>query len=183
MTHQFWRWLIFGLQSSPGYKKFKVRWLVAYTLIGWGLAFLIEMSPSQTSRVILLPLTGLLVGVCFSWVGNALTLLRSSEIEKLASFHEDGLRAYVYSFQLTVLVILTTAVAWAAAGLGVFDLECVSPRTAMAIETGLYFFAVLSLREAWQVVIASNTLLLTRSFIHEMAPPAPAGEDTPEKPD
>ena len=168
MKNEFWRWLILGLESSAGYRKFKALWLVAYALIGWGLATVIEMSPSETSRVILLPLTGLLVGVCFSWIGNALTLLRSSEIEKLASFHEDGLRAYVYSFQLTVLVILTTAVLWAVAGLGVLDLECVFPRATVLIETALYFFAVLSLREAWHVVIASNTLLLTRSFIQKV---------------
>ena len=183
MTHQFWRWLILGLESSPGYRKFKVRWLAAYALVGWGLASVIEMSPSQASRVILLPLTGLLVGVCFSWIGNALTLLRSREIERLASFHKDGLRAYVYSFQLTVLVILTTAVAWAAAGLGVFDLGCVSSSTAMAIEIGLYSFAVLSLREAWHVVIASHTLLLNRSFIQDVVPPATAGDETPEEPE
>lgn len=172
MRWQFWKWLFCGLESAPGIQQFKIGWLMIHAATGVGLAFLIDEPLSEASRVILLPLTGLLVGISFAWIGNALTLLRSDEIAALSEHHVDGLRSYVYTFQTAVLVIMVTAGLWAGAGLKMFDLVDPSPATAIALESGLYFFAALATREAWQVVMGSQELLLTRSFIRQNAPPS-----------
>ena len=169
MTWQFWKWLCCGLDSGrPGYRQFKLGWMLLHAGMGVGLAAAIEVPLAEASRSILLPLTGLLVGVSFSWVGNALTLLRSSEIENLSEYRPDGLSSYVYIFQLAVLVMLVTVVLWALAGLGLFDLTCSFRREEFILESSLYFFAGLSLREAWHVVMGSHELLLARSRIRRL---------------
>ena len=112
------------------------------------------------------------IGLSLAWVGNIQALLQEKEIEKLAKHHPDGLQTYVYTFQLSILVILVTAVAWALAALGVYGArllrhDCVQ----FVIEAVLYFLASLALRECWEVVKGSQLLILTRAAIRSLDKP------------
>ena len=167
MKWQFWRWLVCGLEAKPGWRQFTLGWSLFHAAAGVGLAYLVPKPLSEVAFSILIPLAGILAGVSFSWIGNALTLLRSEEIETLASFHPDGLQTYIYTFQLTVLVILVTVTLWAISGLGLLDWQEEYPRLTFAAESTLFFFAGLSLREAWHVVMGSHELLLIRSRVRK----------------
>ena len=70
---------------------------------------------------ILLPLAGIFIGLTFAWGGNAVSLMQSEEINKIADYKEGGLQVYAFKFQSAILVLLITMVVWGLAGLEVFE--------------------------------------------------------------
>lgn len=163
MKWQFWRWLFLGLQDRPGYRQLVNWWLIVHIAIGTAVAQLVGVSVHEAAQTFLLPLAGIFIGLSFAWVGNAQALLQESEIEKIAEHHPDGIRTYVYTFQLAILVILVTLVAWGFAGLKVFDAAIFCNKYVQAsIEASLYFLASVTLRECWHVVIGSQLMILSR---------------------
>jgi len=163
MKWQFWRWLFFGLQDRPGYRQLVNWWLFLHICVGFAVAQFVGVSIHEAAQTFLLPLAGIFIGLSFAWVGNAQALLQESEIEKIAEHHPDGIRTYVYTFQLAILVILVTLVAWGFAGLKVFDTPMFCKKyVQLSIEATLYFLASLTLRECWHVVIGSQLMVLTR---------------------
>lgn len=163
MKWQFWKWLLCGLNDRPGFLQLIDWWLPLHVVIGLVLAKVVDVSLHDAAQTFLLPLAGIFIGLSFAWVGNAQALLQESEIEKIADYHPDGIRTYVYTFQLAILVILLTLVAWGLAGLKVFSLPIFSSACAKyCVEAGLYFMASLTLRECWHVVIGSQLLILSR---------------------
>ena len=163
MTWQFWRWLFLGLRDRPGCRLLLDWWLVVHVAAGILIAQLVGVSIHEAARTILLPLAGVFIGLSFAWAGNAQALLKESEIEKVAEHHPDGIQTYVYTFQLAILIILITLVAWGLAGLKVFDAEILSNSVVQtSIEALLYFLASITLRECWHVVMASQLMILSR---------------------
>ena len=176
MKWQFWRWLLLGLRDRPGYRLLLDRWLVVHIATGILMALLIGVSIHEAARTILLPLAGVFIGLSFAWAGNAQALLKESEIEKVAECHPDGIQTYVYTFQLAILIILITLVAWGLAGLKVFDAEILSNSVVQtSIEALLYFLASITLRECWHVVMASQLMILSR---HNVQNANKAGKET-----
>ena len=168
MKWEFWKWLFCGLNDRPGFLQLIDRWFPFHVVIGLVLAKFVDMSLHEAAQTFLLPLAGIFIGLSFAWVGNALALLQASEIEKIANYHPDGIRTYVYTFQLAILVILLTLVAWGLAGLKVFTLPVFSNSCIQyGIEAGLYVMASLTLRECWHVVIGSQLLILSRHQIRK----------------
>ena len=169
MKWEFWRWLTRGLNNRSGLYQLWDFWLVAHIMIGVGVAIAVEVPMHEAARVFLLPLVAIFVGLSFAWVGSAQALLQEPEIEALAEYHSDGICTYVYTFQLAILIILVTLVMWGLAGLRVFDnsLMC-REEVQISIESTLYFFASLTLRECWHVVIGSQELILIRHKIREI---------------
>ena len=169
MAWQFWRWLLRGLNSTPGYKRLITGWLLVHILIGVGTAIVVPVKVCEASRAILLPLTGMFIGLSFSWIGNAQALLQQDEIERIAEHHPDGIDTYVYTFQLAVLVILTTLVFWGLAGLSVFDSRAEDGTYLyFGVESGLYCLVSITLRECWHVVMGSQELLRMRRTVRSI---------------
>lgn len=168
MKWQFWKWLVCGLSDRPGYRQLVNWWLIMHLAIGIGVASVVEVSIADAAQTFLLPLAGIFIGLSFAWVGNAQALLQESEIEKIAKHHPDGIQTYVYTFQLAILVILVTLVAWGLAGLKIFELPLFENEyLELSVEASLYFFASLTLRECWHVVIGSQLLILTRHNVRQ----------------
>jgi len=161
----FWHWLfVSGPQKGSGVRKLLNIWSAVFLLAGILAAALIEKTLEDASRAVLLPLAGVLVGLSFAWSGNAQALLQTPEVELLASEHPGGLPDFVHTFQLAVLLILLTLVAWALAGLGVYEAYLgESPGPYFFCKTLLYFLVGLTLRECWQVILGTNQLLLRRA--------------------
>ena len=101
----------------------------------------------------------------FAWAGNALAILQTDELEKMADEHPDGVAGYIYTFQLAVLTLLTTLCLWGMVGLGVFDSFKYCEWPNMIIKFVIFFFASLSIRECWHVVLFTQLLLLARLAI------------------
>jgi hypothetical protein len=112
------------------------------------------------------------VGMSFAWVGTALSLIQTTEIESLAEQQSGGIEAYVYPFQTAILVLLTALVGWGIAGLGVFDRKCTlyCPSWGyQAVSASMYGLASLTIRECWHVVLGSQMLLLYQRAIKKAA--------------
>lgn len=166
MKWQFWTWLFWGLSDRAGYRQIVNWWLAVHFLAGMGVALLVNVPLHEAAQTFLLPLAGIFVGLSFAWAGNAQALLQESEIEEIAARHPDGLSSYVYTFQLAILIILLTLVAWGLAGLKVFDF-CTNRVISLFIEAFLYFLASLTLRECWHVVLGSQMLILSRHGVRK----------------
>ena len=168
MDWQFCKWLFRGLRSGPGYRQFISAWLIVQVAVSVGLAAAVEAPIHDAAQAVLLPLIGIFVGLSLAWVGNSQALLQASEIEKLAEYHPDGILTYVYTFQLAILVLLTTVVSWGLAALGVFGAPFMSHAVVQfGIETGLYLLTTLAVRECWDVVKSSQLLVLSRYVIRK----------------
>ena len=130
------------------------------------LASVLPIPLQSTANTLLFPLAGVLVGLSFSWGGNAVALLQTSEVEVLAENSEGGLQEYVYTFQSAVLCFLVTIVLWGLAGLGIFDLVWPVRNNChlyYLVSVVLFFFSSLAVREGWHVVLGSQQLLLVRN--------------------
>lgn len=157
---RFWAWFNRGTGGKPGYRRLINCWLFFHTAIGAILAKLIETPLDQAANTVLLPIAGLLIGLSFAWGGNAQALLQSSEIQQLAQNNPGGFEDYVYTFQTAILLILLTVILWAFAGLGLFSKLMGVWGT--GIKGALCFFASMTVRECWHVVMGAQWMLLAQ---------------------
>lgn len=165
----FWKWFIRGSGMKPGWKKCIDIWLLFHLFVGIVLAFAVPVSLSEAANTVLLPLVGILIGLTFSWAGNAQALLESDEIIKLSSFHEGGFADYVYNFQLAILIILSTTTLWGLAGLGIFQNFKCSNTFYINWLIKLFYFTITSMtiRECWHVVLGAQWMILFKKEIKE----------------
>ena len=164
----FWRWFFAGTVTRAGWHKFLDRWLLFHCAAALLLTYSVPLTIAEAGRAVLLPLVGVLVGLSFAWSGNAQALMQGEEFEQMAEKNLGGFEEYVYTYQMAILTILTTIVAWALAGLGVIDGPCLVPCPSWsyaAAKFALYFLCSLTIRECWQVILASQYILLARREI------------------
>jgi hypothetical protein len=163
----FWRWFI-GARRDAGWRKLLDRWLLLHLAVGVVAAALYRGPLADLARSVLLPLVGVLIGMAFAWVGTAQAILQSAEVDRLVDEHPGGAENYVYTFQLSILVILTTLVAWGLAATGLFDQPCPwsCPAWGYSVAVGtLFALASLTVRECWQVVVGAQMLLLIQRVL------------------
>lgn len=170
MKWKFWEWFFLGLEERSGLEELFINWwCIVHLIVGFVLAQSIDVSLDEAAQTILLPLAGIFVGLSFAWAGNAQALLQKKEIQKISLHLPDGIEAYIYIFQLAILVILVTLIAWGLAGLKIFSLQIFqAPCVQLLIETCLYFLASLTLRECWHVVLGSQVLILARHKVQDI---------------
>ena len=170
MNLSYWQWLIKGSGSKPGLLRFVDWWLPLHVCIGIFLSAKVPSNLEEAATSILLPITGVLIGLTFAWSGNAQALLSSPEIDALAEHRAGGLMEYVYSFQNAILLILITVILWGIAGLGLIDANIPKSLNEVSyfwIGTAYYAFTSLTIRECWHVVLFSQWLVLVRHEINK----------------
>lgn len=134
---------------------------------------LVRATPADVATRILVPVISILVALTFAWAGNAQAVLRTADFRRVARQHAGGIAEYVYSFQLCILVLLTTISAWSLVALG--SPIIVAAPEGYILTTLLYAALSLSIRSSWQVVVGANLVLLTSIHI---ADKKTEGEDT-----
>jgi hypothetical protein len=173
----FWEWFLFG--NAAGWKRFRDRWAFLHLVVGLVLAVSVPLPLNEAAKAVLLPLAGVLVGMSFAWVGNALAIAQSTEIDRLADHHPEGYESYVHPYQAAILIILASLVGWGLAGLGVFDepcpLGCSTDLQYYLCATLLYGLASMAMRECWHVVMGAQLLLLFQRGVRRL-PVAKNGE-------
>lgn len=166
----FWRWFFKGAGSGPGAKRLWDRWLTLHIGLGLTLSAVVPVSLGDLAQRALLPLMAIFIGLTFSWAGNAHSLMQSEEVARMAGRRAGGMAEYVYTFQLCILVMLSTIVFWVVptlnlpylipGGFGMLWFEKIS-------EIFLYSILSLALRTSWQAVLGANMLLLSRAKIRK----------------
>lgn len=166
----FWRWFFKGSGAGPGIRRFVDWWLVVHLFVGSLLACILPITLEKAGTSLLLPLAGIFIGLSFAWGGNAQALLQSPEITRLSKYRTGGYEEYLYTYQSAVLLILVSLCLWAIAGLGIFDKIWPASTTSVGykiVDGVLFFFASMTLRECWHVVLGAQSMLLTRFKIQE----------------
>lgn len=163
---EFWLWFLRGSGGRPGFRRLVNRWLWLHLLVGVVLASAVDLSIDQVAEKALMPLLAILVGLTFSWAGNAHALLQSSEIIELAKNRAGGLAEYIFTFQLCILVILVTIGCWVLPSLklpyfmrGVIAQQ----RFDWVAAVGMYALLSLAVRTSWHAVLGANMLLLSKA--------------------
>jgi hypothetical protein len=167
----FWAWFFKGSGAGPGVLKVIDRWLFIHLLIGVSVAALSPTEMCSAAKGLLLPLASIFVGLSFAWGGNAQALLQTKEIEDLTQQHKGGFEEYIYTYQLSILLILIALVSWGIAGLDVFDKvwpTAESSKTYFILESTLFFLASLAIRECWHVVLGAHAMLLVKHKISKI---------------
>ena len=182
-TPNFWHWLAHrDKRYAPGWTRV-VNWhAIIHILIGAGLGVFVRKDIEAAAATVLLPLAGVFVGLAFAWGGNAQSLLQSDEIARLAKGTRGGLRDYVFTYQLAVLMLMATLSLWGVAGLGIFEVLLQRnhhPDLYRMVAALLYAASSASLRECWHVVTFSQATLLARADIREALEEADAKSHTP----
>jgi hypothetical protein len=109
MMDSFWHWYFKGIRGNPsGLDQHFSRWTLLHIGVGITLAYFVRDDLQKVSNSALLPLAGILIGLTFSWSGNAQALLQTREIESLSEYHDGGYQEYVFSFQAAILFILNS---------------------------------------------------------------------------
>lgn len=177
----YWRWFFRLHAGATGWRRFLDWWLLFHCLTAAAMALWVRADLREASNAVLLPLAGVLIGLCFAWGGNAQTLLQTDEIELLAKHRPGGIREYVYVYQTAILVVMASLVLWGIAGLGVFDDTWPTggrPGMYLCTKWFLFFTASVTLRECWHVVLGAQSLLVLRATIRDKREKAqtPPGE-------
>ena len=166
----FWSWFARGSGGKPGYRRLINCWLIIHIGLGGFLAFVVQVDLQTAANTVLLPLVGILIGLCFAWGGNAQALLQTDELEEMTKFHEGGYAEYVYTYQAAIFAILVTLVAWALAGFGSFDKAWPTESKQawyFLVKNFLFTLSSLTIRECWHVVLGAQWMLLTRHEIRQ----------------
>jgi hypothetical protein len=127
------------------------------------MAFVNGGALGDIANTVFVPLIGILVGLSFAWGANAHALLQSREIRLMIRHRAGGMPEYAFTFQLAILVTLTTLAAWGLAGLRIFDVAwptMMRPFVYGAIESVLFALASLTIRECWHVVVGTQQMLI-----------------------
>lgn len=166
----FWLWFYRGSGGVPGYARVVNRWLIFHCVAGLGAAALVEVNVEEIAKGGLLPLMAILVGLTFSWAGNAHGVMQSSEICERVSRNRGGIADYVFTFQLCVLINVVTICAWTIPMLKVpYLLPALMPQRFFDGFALAFLFSLVSLaiRTGWHAVLGANMLLLMRVSLME----------------
>jgi hypothetical protein len=161
----FWRWFGVGSGGVPGFRRLLNVWLLLHLLIGSVAATLINTELHELAQDALLPLLAILVGLTFSWAGNAHALMQSEEIVEYAKKKAGGMPDYVFTFQLCILINVVTICLWAIPTLNIpYPLSSAEVQSVLdwASKAMLFALTSLAIRTGWHAVLGANMLLLMR---------------------
>lgn len=162
----FWRWWF-----KYGIVKFLDRWLLLHIAVGYLFAKLVPLTFQHVASVIVIPLVGILIGLSFAWVGNAMAILESPQLAKMTAMHTRGIKEYLYTYQSAILILITCIILWSLIALNLHHIPLtlnLSPQFRFFGKLALYAFSSLSIRECWQVVLSTQWLLISKYRVDEL---------------
>src|SRR5687768_15851964 len=113
MMISFEKWLLNGYEGSkPGIKRIITPWLFLHVLIGFGLAIFVASPLKDLARTVLLPILGILIGLTFAWAGNAQGFIQTQELIEISKRKPGGYIDYIFTYQLSIFIVLACAVLW-----------------------------------------------------------------------
>jgi hypothetical protein len=156
----FWTWLFFGDKNvginRAGYRRVINIWIFFHLLVGVILSGISIDTPSETARLLIIPLSASLVALTFAWSGNVSSILLSDNLVELLKKHDSSFYDITYTFQLASLVILLTICIWGVTALKPFD--NLSNVPILIIKTLCFSLTSCAIREGWHVILGVSSL-------------------------
>lgn len=167
MIIDFWEWLSGSPRvENPGYKRVINQWLFFHLFVAFTLTLLTSGPISDIAKILIIPLSGSLIGITFAWSGNISSLLMSKELSDLTTEDEEKFYDFVYTFQLAALVIIVSTCLWAINALGFVDKA--NPTIKIITLLILYTATSCAIREGWNVIIGVSSLTIVRFKVRRM---------------
>lgn len=156
----FWKWLFSGSQNGPrGIYNIFNWWLIFHFLIGILATLFIRSDPFTFAGKALFPASSILIGMSMAWTTRASTILQTKDLRKKIFTESRPAEDYIYSFQLSILVIIGMVIYVAILSGGGLKISVFGNEIDTFISSFfLYFVISLSLRECWGVVNFTNML-------------------------
>ena len=169
MPPTFWYWLFCGSGGKPGFSRIINGWMLVHCGVAFWLALYVPIELREATNSILAPLAGLLIGLAFAWAANAQALLQCEEVEEIVKNTKGGFPDYVYTYQLSVFIVLLTMILWGLASLGVFDKiwPKIDSHYYIGCKYVLYLMTSLTIRTCWHVVMGAQLMLIVRWTIRQ----------------
>lgn len=175
----FWEWFFWGRNGKPGIGKLLDGWIILDILVGAFCYAYVDKPLSCVAGSVLLPLSGIFIGISLAWNGAAQAIIDSDEIRLMGEFHERGYAEYPYTFQNAVLIIFITLAFWGVASLELFEQSFLVsfPFGHYLIHVVLYGLASMCLRICWRTISFSHELLLAKGQVIRMKKNSSKGKE------
>lgn len=144
--HGFWEWLANGSGGKRGISRLIGPWNYLDVLVGVIFYDNVISDQQMFAKDILLPVSGVFIGISVSSVMAFSSLMTSKELTLLSSNHSGGLIDLLYALALAVLLSLTTLIYWVA----VSSLSGLSSSVFIGIGAAI---TCLSVRMAWRTIL------------------------------
>jgi hypothetical protein len=168
----FWKWFLRGAGGTKaGWRLMITPWLLLHASVGCAMYYLMPVSPYDFAAKALFPAASILVGMAVAWTSRAAAVLQDQQFKEAVITDERPIEAYVYGYQLSLLIIMIMVVYISITANGGIQTP-LKGGTAAAV-TGVIMYALLSIamRECWTVINFSNLL----SILHNKVPSSNPG--------
>ncbi len=167
----FWPWFFSGCGGRPGCVRLLDRWLIVHVGIGLLMAQLVRKPLDAAAGTVLFPIASVFICLAFAFSGSIMSALESKELEVLTAQRAGGIADAIHAFQLSILVIIASLIAWGCAGLGLFEQLRPSRDLYFGVKAALFALCSMSIRECWQIPLVAQFLFLARKRVSELRPP------------
>lgn len=168
MIPTFWKWLWRNERTGrSGLRLLLNYWIFFHALIGIILTCFMTLDPFSFASKALFPAASILIGMAIAWTSRAATVLQDSNFREKVINKNLPLEDYLYSYQLSLLVIIITVIYVSIMAGGGFNFFIYSSSISQNLSSfWLYFLLSSAIRECWGVINFSNLLTL----LHEKIP-------------
>lgn len=165
MIKTFWQWFFYPEKSKrSGWKLLFTKWLLLDAAVSCILTFFLMVDGFSFASKTLFPAASILVSMAIAWTARASTILNDKDFRKKVVTDERPIEEYVYSYQLSLLILISVIVYVALMAAGGLNFYIYDPDLCRNISSfWLYFLLSLAIRECWAVINFSNLLGLLGS--------------------
>ncbi|NML93152.1 hypothetical protein [Novosphingobium olei] len=160
MITTFKNWLLFPKKGRDSGWRLLFGWKnILDVLISLLLIRFLKVDGFQFASKALFPAASIFVSMSIAWTSRAATIINDQKFRAKVIREEGDLEDYVYGFQLSLLVIMTTVIYIAIMAVGGLNFIIISKEISVFFSSFfLYVLLIWSVRECWSVVNFSNLL-------------------------
>lgn len=157
--------MLFPRQGARSGYRLLITWmLVVDAIIAMIMQQCLSMNGFDFAQKALFPAASILVSMSVAWTARAATVLNDKSFRESVVGESNPLEDYVYGYQLSILMIMSTVIYISIMAAGGFRFYIYSRKFSEGCSSFfLYFFLSISIRECWSVINFSNLLSLLHS--------------------
>ncbi|MDD3534834.1 MAG: hypothetical protein PHC50_01620 [Candidatus Cloacimonetes bacterium] len=173
-SFNMWKWFFAGLEdkngkSKSGLSSFLDYWLIFHVVFATLCSLLIKVSIFDLSKIMIVPILSVFVGITISIMGVALSLVVSDELIKISEDEPAGIETIIYGHQVAILVLMVTLVLWLLPS--IFEKSKIISYMRLLVYCAkfvLFFALSVSVRECWHVIKRTTRTMVAIIAVKEI---------------
>lgn len=146
-------------KKKPGIRLLFDRWIIFHACVAAFLVNSLNANPFDFAARALFPAASILVGMAVAWTSRASAIMHDEKFRKRIIAEDNPAENYFYSYQLSLLIMITTVSYISLMAAGGLRYNFISyDISTKASGFWLYFLLSLSIRECWSIVNFSSLL-------------------------